>query len=272
MRATVPLLALVVLAFPSGLALPAAGLLGDAGTGLDAGGSGATAMPLAYGSYHGNLTPGDSDWFVFPAASAPSCLSADLVASTAMRAGVGAESGASVLGGLTEGVFSTVLAVEPVPVRLAVLPDEAPWDAVSVGPYAFDVSVAPPTAVGDARFDDAPSSLAAARAAPAACFAGHFDDDGDTDAYSFPATADDVATVSLAVVGQNFSALTVKDAAGATLAGPISSGGSATFTVPADGTYFLVASGVGDRHGDYALGLVVGPPGQGCRPACLETV
>lgn len=249
------------------------GVLSDAGTSGDAGGSPGTAMSLAYGSYEGNLTPGDADWFAFPAPSAPMCLSARVFSAHAMRVAVGAGASAGLVGGMEDGFFATTLAVEPVATRVGALPDAAPWDAVSVGPYAFDVAAALAPVAGDSREDDATSVPALADPVPGPCFSAYFDDDEedgrDVDVWSFDAVASERATVSLAVGAGMAGALRVVDASGAVVAGPIASGELAEFVIPADGSFWLVAQSLTSREGAYTVALVMGPDPTGCRPYCV---
>lgn len=257
-----------VLMLPFAWALPVTGALDDAGSGQDAGGSPSEALPLAYGSYSANLTPMDADWFVFPWASGPSCLRAEVVSSHAM--GVSLSTGdTSLAGTLTDGAFSTVLAIAPGEVRLGAVPDQAPWDVLSAGPYGFSVDVAPPAAPADARGWDAPERLATARVLPADCVSGVFQHDGvDVDAFVLNVSEPSALTVSLATA-EPTAAVSVRDAAGASLA-TIGSGDAAVVDLAGAGVYYLVATGEGEDT-VYALAALVGPPdpGQGCRPACL---
>lgn len=271
MQRTVSLPVVVVcLLVPAVHALPAPGLLGDAGSGVDAGGTPETAMPLAYGEYHGNMTLGDSDWFVFPAFASPACMRTSVLAKHAMTIEVGAGEGA-LEGGLTDGMFATTVAVEPVATRLGLLPDDPPWDGASVGPYAFNMEVALPTAVGDSRFADAQPSLSGALPAPADCFAAHFKKDGpDVDAWSFTAEANDRLTYSIAIGPDAIGGLTIHDVNDTMLGDPVGSGEVGQLIIPSSGTYYLRATSLSSIDDEaYTVAAVAGPEPTSCRPYCL---
>lgn len=255
---------------PVGWALPTPIALGDAGTGSDAGGSPGAAMPLGYGAYQGNLTPGDVDWFSFPSGPALGCMEASFLTAHPMRVGYGAGT-TTLTGGLVEGMFGTTLAVGSLPPLLGALPDVAPWDTLSVGPYRFEVSVAPPALAGDTKQRDAPASTTGAPAVPGACFSGHFRADGsDVDVYTFTAQGGDVATYSIARSGGAGATAILLDATGQQVGAAVAPGEIGTFAIPQTGTYYAVAaSAPSDDSSTYALALVWGPEPSGCRPYCL---
>lgn len=261
---------LATLVVPIAWALPAPMLLDDAGSGADAGGSTQTAMSLAYGAYHANLTPGDADWFVFPAGATLGCMEARVLTSHAMRVGFGAGS-ATAIGSLSGGAFGTALAIGSVPPLLGALPDEEPWDAASVGPYSFSVGVNAATLVGDTNRDDASSTTGGALPVPGDCFRGHFRSDGsDIDLYSFEAGMGEVATYTVAQSGGAGSSAFVLDTSGAPLGDPVVPGEIGQVALPAAGRYYVGAISVAhDTSSTYALALAVGPEPSGCRPYCL---
>lgn len=270
--ASLPLV-LLVLALPIAWALPTPLVLDDAGSGQDAGGTLATAMPLGYGSYSGNMTSGDADWFVFPSGPPLGCMKADFSTSHAMRVGFGAGS-ASAIGGLTDGAFGTTLAIPALPPALAALPDEAPWDAVSVGPYEFSLQVSAPALVGDSNLADAASQIAGAQPAPGDCFRGHFRSDGsDVDVYSFTVGPSERATYTIAQSGGAGASAFVLDTTGALLGAPVSPGEIGEVALPQSGVYYVAAtSEPSTMSSTYALALVAGPDPAGCRPLCLSDV
>lgn len=246
--------------------------LDDAGSGRDAGGAPGDAMVLDPGSYHANLTPGDADWFAFAGQDQPLCLNASVLAAHAMRVSLAVGPAVSVSAPLdADGLFATTLAVLPADVRLGALPDDAPWDTVSIGPYSFTVSIAPPSAVADTQKGDAGSAPSTASPVPAACSSGVFRADGpDVDTYSFEAAAGSVWTYSLAAPA---GSLRVLDPTGAPLTPALPAGGAGSVSVEHAGTYYLQATGPEDDETmPYALGLAAGPdPGNGCRPMCVES-
>lgn len=250
---------LVTLLAPIAWALPAPGILDDAASGMDAGNTSSAAMPLAYGSYAGNLTLGDADWFAFPATSAPACLRASVGSLHAMRVGVGADPGIDLVGGLQEGIFQTTLAVAPGAQRLGMLPDESPWDVVSVGPYAFALDVRSPAVLADDG-----------DVVPADCFGAALKDDHvDVDSFFFDANEGDIAVYS-AAVGQGSLSVAIKDASGAIVGSFVPSGSAGQVTIPVDGTYTLTTVGRATGGNQlYTAALVVGPEPSGCRPYCL---
>lgn len=267
-------LVLVASLFPLASGLPAAGLLGDAGSGADAGDSPTGAMALSYGSFEANQTFGDRDWFAFPPASTPACLSASAIAAHPMRVDVVVASAA--VGSILDetGLFETVLAVRPASIHLGVVPDDAPWDALSVGPYAFSLDVAPPVLVGDRQHDDAGGTRATAEDLPGACFSGVFQADGpDVDVYAFQASAGERLTYSLATSSSAEASVSIRNASGIAVGAAVPSGGAGTIAVPETGTFYVrVESARLDESAPYAAALAVGPdPGSGCRPMCLSS-
>ena len=237
----------------------------------DAGNAPEVAMPLAYGRYQANLTPGDTDWFVFPMNPTLGCLAVELISSHAMRGGIRIGASQTFVGDLANGVFATTIAIGAVAPRFAALPDAAPWDKASVGPYGFDISVATPNAVGDTDANDAPSASAGAPVAPATCFRGHFRE-SDTDVFRFAAhAADEVATVSLARAGTGSASVAIVDDAGQPVGDPIPAGEARQILLPGPDEYFLVVIGPpSPTSTDYLLTLVLGPEPTGCRPYCLQ--
>lgn len=264
------LLVIVVLCgtLPS-LASGLSGALGDAGTGSDAGNTRDAALSLAYGAYDGNLTPQDADWFAFSGASTLGCLDVTGTASTSMRFEVATNT--STVGGLAnEGVFQLTLASTG-PSFFAVLPDEAPWSTLSVGPYSFSVVHAEPWAMGDRRGADAPGNASLASPAPAECFSASFRHDApDIDAWTFEASALDIVTYSFAVDATAIGVLEILGPDGTTVAGPVASGEAGQFIATSTGTYAVrTASFASSENTDYVVGLVVGPDPSTCRPYCL---
>lgn len=261
-----------LLATPFAWALPAPGLLDDAGSGADAGATPAGAMALSYGRYQGNLTPDDADWFAFPAPLAPSCATLRVESKHAMRVGYGAASSPLVGTLSATGLFDVTLAQSPSTLLLGALPDEQPWNAVSVGPYAFQAATAAPGLAGDEKLRDAPSTLAGAVHAPGRCFSGFFKSDGiDTDVFRFNASARDVVTVSMGALG-NRGQVELLAANGTVLAGPAPAGSAVQALANETGTYFLRATAVdGSTDATYTLAFSLGPDpsGPGCRPYCL---
>lgn len=263
-----------VLATPFAWALPAPGVLDDAGSGQDAGDSPSSAMAVGYGSYGGNLTPGDIDWFSFPSATAPACMDVSVLTGHAMRVGLQTGTGGSLVGGLTDGLFATTLAVEPSSLALGILPDEDPWDKASVGPYLFDVLVAVPAARGDTRQNDAPTQLNRSLPAPASCFRGVFHgsvSEGDTDVWSFTGERGHRIVYSFAAETRLASGLAVLTQDGTPLGPSVKTGELAEAVLPYNGTYYLRAHGFAPSSAEnYTVAFVTGPEPTGCRPYCFR--
>lgn len=247
------------------------GILDDARSGGDAGNTQQTALALGYGSYFGNMTPGDSDWYVFTTGSTLGCMDVGATASHAMRVAFGAGGSATIVTGLADGVFSTAMAVGAVSPRFAALPDEAPWDQVSVGPYAFSVDVA---AAPSGEPTDAPSTPSGALQVTSECFRGRFrGDESDVDYYRFTAAAGDLLTYSLAQADGAGATLTIFAPSGAVAAPSVSAGDVGQVLLTASGVYHARAVSAPDVDGSwYTVGLAVGPEPTSCRPYCADVV
>jgi len=259
-----------LLVVPAAWALPSPGVLDDAASGGDAGGEPSAAMPVAHGAYHGNLTFEDADWFVFPAGPPLGCAKASFQTAHAMQVGFGAGASTAV-GGLADGEFATTLAVGAVPTLLGALPDEAPWEAASLGMYEFELGVAAPALRGDSSQADAPPTPTGAIEVPATCFSGYFRADGsDVDVYRFVTAPGAILTFTLAQLGGAGATLAILDASGGSLGPPIAAGDIGQLVLDQGGVYFArAASTSSDEDSTYALALVTGPEPTGCRPYCF---
>lgn len=286
MNATATRIAAAVLAFavlpPFTLALGE-----DAGTGSDAGGSRETATAVSYGMYGGYVASrNDVDWYRAPGSSGPACVEGRLAAQeNPLEASAGVEYGsAAALAGFTvarnssrafgvagHGFSGAVLGVRALDDNTGAGVPSRP------GPYAFWWALVQPS--GRASQDaltgrDAPATTAEATPVGPGCVAGRLDPfsslGGDAgDAYRLVASAGDLITFSLAAPNSAAISVSLVDAAGTALTPAIGANGMASYAVPTDGSYYLVASRSSMASLEdiaYQIGVIVGPPG--CKPNC----
>lgn len=264
----------------------------DAGTGMDAGDTQATATPLSsYGAYAGQMAAKDADWFAIAfAEDGPACVRLEAGSSERYRATLLAQG--------EEGSRSATLFTDATARREAsfVVPSlqrtlvgfegvpSGQKTKAAPGTYAFDVRATPASALvgsGDALSGmDAGDALASALAKPDACFGGSLASGADLlDTYAFEVAPGEGGVLSFAQASGLPLEAVVLDGAGATVAS-VASGGIASVAFPAPGTYALqvrfaqtdLPAPMASADAAYVLDLVLGPddpPGSGCRPYCL---
>lgn len=260
---------------------------GDAGTGADAGGSPAEALPVGYGSFGGYIASrSDADWFSAPGASGLACVEGAVTPlENPLLATVGlAQGNATRARSFPVGVGATQAFGVAGSGSSAALLGLRAWDGNEgegvpsrPGPYAFawrQVGVAPAEEQDAWSGRDAPSSPAGAPEVGSGCVPGRLDPlsalgGDDADAYRLFARAGERITFSLAAPADAPVALTLVDEAGEALTPAIGANGMSTYAVPSDGSYSLLAtrSALLDvKNIEYLIGVVVGPPG--CKPNC----
>ncbi|MHB8585448.1 MAG: hypothetical protein ACYDDF_06380 [Thermoplasmatota archaeon] len=257
------------------LSLPAPALpANDVGSGADAGNTPASAYTLpGPGTYWGNLTPGDSDWYTLANAE-PSCVAVS--AAGAAIANVTLQGGSGGTRWSSQPMHSTLTPWQGVHLTLATLvspylgfvPDTLTAAggqnaSISGGQYQFTIQSIP---LSDAIFFSAGANQSNATPVPGPCFGGILNH-GHADAwYAFNATAPGTIDLSVIDDGTHPVAVSVLSSADATIA-TLAPDSAMTVTLPSAGVYFLHASTTSTDVSPFLIGSGP-PPGPACRPAC----
>lgn len=269
-------LAVVILALllPSVAATPP----NDAGSGLDAPNDESGLFMIASGSYTGQLRKNDSDWFTsYEASGSLACVVVDATATLAadaklvvrdagerrvLHTTIGPNAGgarlAQAVGSLTDARLGLENGIDPGPDR---------------GDYAFTLLTRTPNDFAtDANTGvDAPAEAAQAPVVGAGCIGGRLGILDSRDSYRFAAAAGDVTVVTFATPLGSDLRLDILGGDGSVLASVLG-GQRVAVTLPSSGTYSMATSGGSIASSTpYMVGLVVGPPTQGCRPACMSS-
>lgn len=269
------------LAFAVGMpGVPALSTQNDANLGVDAGNTVGSAAALpGFGSYSATLGPSDVDWYkVSTIASGPRCYSATSSSEQPARLGARFETATHSYNAVTRNAAgaSAVSAIAVSQGGTFYMMRESATNQPTSYPFTLSEVTLPSVSAEDALTGtDAGSSLSTAIPISPGCTAGRLAlsrlNDA-TDFYSFPLSANQQVTYAFAADAASPVKLALVDAAGNVLVPGIAPGGMATFTAPADGTYYLRAGADQQTFDEaaYFLSLVVGPPdpGNGCRPQC----
>lgn len=289
--ARVALAAMVALASWSGAAAPPFSPVPDAFPEVaalgDAGDSRAEPTQAALVARNGGAFAGgdDADWFTLDASAVtagPQCVLAEAASTTwasltlvtLPAEGQGWTLANGVPGGDEGGIVLAAPSLDALLVGLAPRADPGTSAPPAPGAYAFDVTVTPrlDLGAGDAGTGaDAPATRAAALPLAASCIGGTLGGSDAVDAYAFEATAGTQVVASFAATGTAWG-LGLVDAAGEELV-LVGSGDAATFTLPEDGAFYLVAAAPpGGTPVEYVLGLLgPDPPSHPCRPYCMSS-
>lgn len=235
----------------------------DAGSGRDAPSNEAEAIAIGYGTHTGYMLPRDTDWFRAPATSGVSCVEA-----TANVGGVGnlvlRGAGHEAVAGFADGATSVALAFSSgATPTLAVV--NTLRDYSNHG--AYSLSVASAGFFGDDGSGlDVGDSAATARAIDAGCVTGTVGGLGDLgDLYTFQVPEGGDLLVSLAApAGVELELLSPT---GEQL-GAVADGQLLTIPGLTAGSYSMRASALDLGTSPYAFGLIIRPPGPGCKPNC----
>ncbi|HUR68726.1 MAG TPA: hypothetical protein VM370_05720 [Candidatus Thermoplasmatota archaeon] len=244
---------------------------GDAGSGGDAPNAEALAYALpSEGTYYGGLASLDQDWFRTPVrTSSALCVDYDEVGGVPEQITVAVGSVRATMDRAARESASLGVAGYGDGARLGIANTGA-----QQGLYGFDVDVTRLSdLVGDAGTGgDVSGDVATPTAIGPGCTGGTVG--GITpldtkDAYTFDAEASDVALLTLASSSTAIR-LDLLESDGSLLA-TIVPGQALRITMPETGSYYITASQIGFGSTDYLMGVGIGPPGQGCRPACLSS-
>jgi len=116
---------------------------------------------------------------------------------------------------------------------------------------------------------DAPSDAANAPVVGSGCTGGRLGLFDTRDSYRFSAAPGDVAVVSYATTNSDATLELV--AADGSVLGTVLSGQQLSVALPDSGMYTMRSSASAPTGSiPYMMSLVVGPPGQGCRPMCIS--
>ena len=254
----------------------------DGGLGGDAGGSRATATPLAaHGRYSGELRALDDDWFTMARSSGPACVWMDASGDTYADATLALRSGERSYGVRAPLVLgmTTRLAVAGSAVSQAWFGFERtvnPAGNDAARPRFYNFTVAESGTMDDGGMPgDAGGSMAMARGLSAGCSGGRLQPLaglGDSvDVYAFRLVAPGQVVYSLGASGP--VDLTLVDASGAQVGPAVATDGIATTSLPAGTFYLRLAAMGGTEVTAYVIGLLGPdpPPGNPCRPHCLLT-
>lgn len=274
------ILPLVVLVAAAPFA-PATTTQNDAGLGLDVPNTrDAAALVSIPGSYQGQLTTNDVDWYrANVSSSAPLCV--NLASRADPEAAIALEVAS---GGTTTRAFTRPSAGSPGAASLAfpagaTVRVEARAIQSGLTAYGFDLTTtgAPSVSAGDAFSGfDAGSTLTSALRVSPGCVGGHMsiiNNVAETrDVYALSVAEAQQITYSFATSAGRVLQVQLLDTSGNAVGQALPSGGAASFVAPSAGTYFLAISSSSTAMEDtaYTLGITLGPPepGSACRPQC----
>lgn len=227
----------------------------DAGTGEDAPGSAANALPVAYGSFAGYAWKGDADWYAPPSAAAISCVEhavTGLKGTTALQ--VGTETATGAFNGSTSRL---ALASQAGGAVRAAVHGPARWS--ESGEYAVTLQHLDAAALSSRP--DAGDSPATATPWSGGC-AGGTVSLMDADHYSLAVPQEGHLLVSAASL--EAAQFQLRSPSGGVLA-TLAPGETLSLSGLAGGTYTMSASSMNAGSATYALAAIVQPP---CWPNC----
>jgi hypothetical protein len=250
----------------------------DANSGHDASGSSSSAMALAYGTFPGNVSAGDVDWFAFPGSTAPACVRLEITAATDVDATLQVDTPAGAksfpVHVASGSVRTAAVAVGSADRVLLNVREAGSLPRYHLASYRFTVSTmgTVDASSGDAfTAQDAGSIVSGSVGVPGECFGGWMTfvsgilDTRDLYAINVPAGQSVVYSIS----APSGVSATLEDASGAPVGATLGGGSMASTAALPAGIYYLdVGRSAAASDVTYLLTAVLTDPGNPCRPQC----
>lgn len=227
----------------------------DAGTGEDAAGNQASALPVGWGTFTGFVWRNDIDWYALPDVGAISCV--DMTVTGVKGAASLMAGGSTVSAPFNRSSARVAVALQGASAVHAKIAGPTRW--ADSGEYT--VQAVQVTGASSEPGGDAGNSIADATPSSGGCIGGRTSL-VDADYYSIPVPEDATITVSGASLGS--VSFTVRSPAGDALA-TLAPGDVVTLSGLTAGTYTMSASSMSVDSMSYVLAAILPPP---CKPDC----